>query len=122
MCVMVKGSPLETPQPEWWSTCLCAFFLPVKREGKMGVREWGGGGGQERLFSFGIWILGHAGPGVSQSGQSEKWRGVGGGVGLGVLGGLIRRMLSHHPSRQAAENWLAPRRVEFTGGGVGGGG
>lgn len=28
-------------------------------------------GEQERLFSFGIWILGHTGPGVSQSGQSE---------------------------------------------------
>jgi len=42
-------------------------------------------------------------------------------AGRGVLGGLIRRMLSHHPSRQAGENWLAPRRVEFTGGGGGGG-
>lgn len=90
----------------------------------MGAERSGGGwvdgraGGQERLFSFGIWILGHTGPGVSQSGQSEG----GGAAGRGVLGGLIRRMLSHHPSRQAAENWLAPRRVEFTGGGGVGGG
>lgn len=37
-----------------------------------------GGLEQERLFSFGIWILGHTGPGVSQSGQSEGGGGAGG--------------------------------------------
>lgn len=52
VCVMVKGGPLETPQPEWWSTCLRAFFLPVKREGKMGVRARGGGGGAGEIILF----------------------------------------------------------------------
>lgn len=100
----------------------CLFFLPVKRKGKMGVREWGGGGGAGEIILF--WNL-DSGAGRPRS-QSiwPVWGGWwGGSAGRGVLGGLIRRMLSHHPSRQAAENWLAPRRVEFTGGagGVGGG-
>lgn len=52
------------------------FFLRVRQKEereKKKERE----GEQERLFSFGIWILGHTGPGVSQSGQSEggSWAG-----------------------------------------------
>lgn len=39
------------------------FFFGCERKRKKGE--------QERLFSFGIWILGHTGPGVSQSDQSE---------------------------------------------------
>lgn len=110
---MGKGSPLETPPPEWWSTRLTAFFfLPVKRRGKVG-----GGGWSKRDYSLlesGFW--------GTQAQESVNLASLRGAAGRGVLGGLIRRMLSHHPSRQAAENWLAPRRVEFTGGGGGGGG
>lgn len=117
VCVMVKGSPLETPTPEWWSTCLSAFFFsPVKRKGKMGVRERGGGGGGAREIIL-FWNLDS---GARRPRSQSIWPVWGGAAGRGVLGGLIRRMLSHHPSRQAAENWLAPRRVEFTGGGGGG--
>lgn len=56
----------------------------------------------------------------TQAQESVNLAGLRGVAGRGVLGGLIRRMLSHHPSRQAGENWLAPCRVEFTGGGGGG--
>lgn len=105
VCVMGKGSPLETPPPEWWST---------RREKK---RESGGWGWSKRDYSLlesGFW--------GTQAQESVNLASLRGAAGRGVLGGLIRRMLSHHPSRQAAENWLAPRRVEFTGGGGGGGG
>lgn len=51
----------------------------------------------------------------TQAQESVNLDGLRGAAGRGVLRGLIRRMLSHHPSRQAGENWLAPRRVEFTG-------
>lgn len=103
--VMVEGSSQET-FPENGGLCISLLiFCQWNKRGK-------------RLFSFGMWILGHTGPGVSQSGQFERRR----RSGRGVLGGLIRRMLSHHPSRQAGENWLAPRRVEFTGGAGGGSG
>jgi len=57
----------------------------------------------------------------TQAQESVNLASLRGAAVRGVLGGLIRRMLSHHPSRQAGENWLAPRRVEFTGGGGGGG-
>lgn len=53
----------------------------------------------------------------TQAQESVNLASLRGAAVRGVLGGLIRRMLSHHPSRQAGENWLAPRRVEFTGGG-----
>lgn len=69
---MVDGRPLECLRGEWWSAHLrrSFFFLVSKRKRK--VRGWREREGeQERLFSFGIWILGHTGPGVSQSGQSE---------------------------------------------------
>ena len=53
---------------ELWSMHLSAYFLlVVKERGKRERKK----GEQERLFSFGIWILGHTGPGVSQSDQSE---------------------------------------------------
>lgn len=54
----------------------------------------------------------------TQAQESVKLAGQRGAAGRGVLRGLIRRTLSHHPSRQAGENWLAPRRVQFMGGGL----
>lgn len=89
----------------------------------MGVRERGGGGGAGEIILF--WNLDSGARRPRSQSIWPVWGVRGGGwgtAGRGVLGGLIRRMLSHHPSRQAAENWLAPRRVEFTGGAGGGGG
>lgn len=63
---MVEGSPLESFEGNGGLCISVLIFLSVKERGKR-ERE----GEQERLFSFGIWILGHTGPGVSQSGQSE---------------------------------------------------
>lgn len=119
VCVMVKGSPLETPTPEWWSTCLSAFFFFAREKKRENGGEragwWWGSKRDYSLLESGFW--------GTQAQESVNLASLRGGVaGRGVLGGLIRRMLSHHPSRQAAENWLAPRRVEFTGGGGGGGG
>lgn len=76
--VMVEARSSGEFGGEWGSVLLGApifFFVCVrvserKRKGRNGGRERAGGE-QERLFSFGIWILGHTGPGVSQSGQSE---------------------------------------------------
>lgn len=44
VCVMVKGSPLETAQPVRWSTCLSAFFAREKKRENGGERVgwwWG---------------------------------------------------------------------------------
>lgn len=66
MCVMVEGSPLESYEGNGGLCISVLIFLSVKERGKREREEE-----QERLFSFGIWILGHTGPGVSQSGQCE---------------------------------------------------
>lgn len=70
MCVMVEG-PLESFEGNGGLCISVLIFLSergIKEEReKCRQRE----GEQERLFSFGIWILGHTGPGVSQSGGSE---------------------------------------------------
>lgn len=63
---------------EWWSMHLSAYFLSGERKRKERNGEKERKGEQERLFSFGIWILGHTGPGVSQSGRSEGGDGAGG--------------------------------------------
>lgn len=68
MCDGVGGSSGEL-RGEWWSMHLSAYFFFLSVEERRGEEEREGE--QERLFSFGIWILGHTGPGVSQSGQSE---------------------------------------------------
>lgn len=57
----------------------CLFFLPVKRKGKMGVREWGGGGGAGEIILF--WNL-DSGAGRPRS-QSIWPVWGGGGVRLG---------------------------------------
>lgn len=49
------------------SQCFFVCLRQKEEREKKKERE----GEEERLFSFGIWILGHTGPGVSQSGQSE---------------------------------------------------
>lgn len=80
------------------------------------MRDGGREKGSKRDYSLlesGFW--------GTQAQESVNLASLRGAAGPGVLGGLIRRMLSHHPSRQAGENWPAPRRVEFTGGGGGGG-
>lgn len=55
--------------------CISVLFLRVRQKEEREKKKERGE--QERLFSFGIWILGHTGPGVSQSGQSEggSWAG-----------------------------------------------
>lgn len=91
----------------------CLFFVcERKRKGRNGGRERESKRDYSPLES-GFW--------GTQAQESVNLASLRGAAGRGVLGGLIRRMLSHHPSRQAGENWLAPRRVEFTGGGGGGG-
>lgn len=94
----------------------CLFFAREKKRENGGERVgwWWGSKRDYSLLESGFW-----GTQAQESVNLDSLRGV---AGRGVLGGLIRRMLSHHPSRQAAENWLAPRRVEFMGGGDGGGG
>lgn len=93
----------------------CLFFAREKKRENGG--ESGVVVGSKRDYSLlesGFW--------GTQAQESVNLASLRGAPGRGVLGGLIRWMLSHHPSRQAAENWLAPYRVEFTGGGGGGGG
>lgn len=106
VCVLVKGSPMESFQPEWWSMHLSGVFFLWKRGGKRESKR------DYSLLESGFW-----GTQAQGSVNLASLRGV---ARRGVLGGLIRRMLSHHPSRQAGENWLASCRVEFTGGGGGG--
>lgn len=56
--VMVKESSPETPQPEWWSTCLSAFFLPVKRKWENSGERVGWWSGSKRDYSLlesGFW-------------------------------------------------------------------
>ena len=112
MCDGVGGSSGEL-RGEWWSMHLSAyfFFCLWKKEGER-KREKESKRDYSPLES-GFW--------GTQAQESVNLASLRGAAGRGVLGGLIRRMLSHHPSRQAGENWLAPRRVEFTGGGGGGG-
>lgn len=95
------------------------FFAREKKRENGGERVgwWWGSRRDYSLLESGFW-----GRKAQESVNLASLGGWGGSAGRGVLGGLIRRMLSHHPSRQAAENWLAPRRVEFTGGAGGGGG
>lgn len=63
--VMVEGSPPEIFEGK---DGLCVSQLIFVRE----IEKWREGEEEkERLFSIGIWILGHTGPGVSQSGRSE---------------------------------------------------
>lgn len=106
VCVLVKGSPMEIFQPEWWSMHLSGFFFLWKKGGKRESKR------DYSLLESGFW-----GTQAQGSVNLASLRGV---ARRGVLGGLIRRMLSHHPSRQAGENWLASCRVEFAGGGGGG--
>lgn len=65
---MVEGSPLEGFRGNGVLYGAYFFFCVSVKERR---KHRQGEGEQERLFSFGIWILGHIGPGVSQSGQSE---------------------------------------------------
>lgn len=86
-----------------------------KSEGRNGGRV------KERERDKEIILLWNPDSGAHRPRSQSIWLVWGGrAAGQGVLGGLIRRMLSDHPSRQAGENWLAPRRVEFMGGGGGG--
>ena len=67
MCVMVEGeSSGEFSRGNGGLRISVLIFLSVRERGKREIE-----GEQERLFSSGIWILGHTGPGVSQSGRSE---------------------------------------------------
>lgn len=110
---MVEGSTRESLKGMVVCASQCLFFVcERKRKERNGGRE----GKSKRDYSpleSGFW--------GTQAQESVNLAGLRGVAGRGVLGGLIRRMLSHHPSRQAGENWLAPRRVEFTGGAGGGG-
>lgn len=87
------------------------FFFWALREKE--ERENWKEGKRERKRDYSLLESGFWG---TQAQESVNLAGLRGAAGRGVLGGLIRRMLSHHPSRQAGENWLDPRRVEFMGG------
>lgn len=108
---MVEGSPLEGLDGNGGLYgALCLFFIIVREREIHIARERSR---DDSPLESGFW--------GTQAQESVNLAGQRGASERGVLGGLIRRMLSHHPSRQAGENWLAPRRVEFTGGGSGGG-
>lgn len=107
---MVEESPLESLEGNG-GLCISVliFCLWKKEDGE----KWRESKRDNSPLESGFW-----GTQAQESVNLASLRGV---AGRGVLGGLIRRMLSHHPSRQAGENWLAPCRVEFTGRGGGGG-